>query len=226
MFASTAATATKNIKSPNFILVLTDDLDLTLGGAQASTLAKTRNLIASKGITFTNWFAQTPVCCPSRAELMTGRMLHNIKKTRLNASGCMAVSVSEDLNIPFYESYYFAQYFAKLNYTVGVFGKHLNTHNPKSCPPGVDRWLVNGGGEYLNPEFYWASGGTNSTNVQFNNCTSNPCYSTSVIGNASIDWIRDHVASEKRQKPFFAYVSVKAPHIQGKKWQSQLCAIR
>lgn len=201
--------------APNFVLVLTDDLDLTLGGAQASTLAKSRQLIASKGVSLTNWFAQTPVCCPSRAELLTGRMHHNIKKAGVNASGCMSVDVSEDLNIPFYTSYYFAKYFKEiLNYTVGIFGKHLNTKNTKSPPPGVDRWLCNGGGEYLNPSFFWASRGVDPTTVQFNNCTDFPCYSTSVIGNASIDWIRDHLASEKKQQPFFALVSVKAPHIQ------------
>lgn len=204
-------------RQPNFVFILTDDLDLTLGGAQASTLQKSVRLIGSMGVTLTNWFSQTPVCCPSRAELLTGRMLHNIRKADANASGCMAVDVSEDLSIPFYSEYYFARYFAELfNYTVGVFGKHLNTKNPKGCPPGVDRWMVNGGGDYLNPSFYWASKGVDPTSVHFNNCTGYPCYSTSVIGNASIDWIRDHVASanDEDPKPFFAYVSVKAPHLQ------------
>eukprot|EP00980_Cylindrotheca_fusiformis_P030282 scaffold24620_cov137-Cylindrotheca_fusiformis.AAC.4 len=201
-------------KQPNFVFILTDDLDLTLGGAQASTLKRTRQLIASMGVTLTNWFAQTPVCCPSRAELLTGRMLHNIRKSSTDAIGCMSVDVSEDLTIPFYTEYYFARYFSDLlNYTVGVFGKHLNTKNTRDCPPGVDRWFVNGGGYYLNPSFYWASKGVDPTNVHFDNCTDYPCYSTSVIGNASIDWIRDHVSTSDA-KPFFAYVSVKAPHLQ------------
>jgi N-acetylglucosamine-6-sulfatase len=202
-------------KPPNFVLILTDDLDLTLGGAQASTLQKTRQLIGSMGVTLTNWFSQTPVCCPSRAELLTGRMLHNIRKRDINSSGCMSVDVSEDLNSPFYSEYYFARFFSELmNYTVGVFGKHLNTKNPNACPPGVDRWLVNGGGDYLNPSFYWASKGVYPSIAHFNNCTDSPCYSTSVIGNASIDWIRDHVSATDSQQPFFAYVSVKAPHLQ------------
>ncbi|CAJ1934958.1 unnamed protein product [Cylindrotheca closterium] len=238
-----ASTSENPKKLPNFVVVLTDDLDLTLGGADASTLKKTRNLIADQGITLTNWFAQTPVCCPSRAELLTGRMLHNIRKPSMDAIGCMSVDVQEDLNIPFYQEYYFARHFSEdLNYTVGIFGKHLNTKNPKGCPRGVDRWLINGGGDYLNPSFYWASKGVEPTTVHFDNCTDTtgmPCYSTSVIGNATIDWIREHYHKTRRRRggddnddndctqqqqqqheqqqqeqPFFALVSVKAPHLQ------------
>lgn len=203
---------------PNFILILTDDLDLTLGGMQASTLAKTRRYIGAKGMSMNNWFAQTPVCCPSRAELLTGRMFHNLRTGKVDDQGCMHVNVEANSTSPFYSKYFFAKYFSDLfNYTVGVFGKNLNSKNIKTCPPGVDRWLVNGGGDYLNPSFAWHSKGVpNPSIVKFDNCsetTGYPCYSTSIIGNASIDWIRDHVTRERHQ-PFFAYVSVKAPHIQ------------
>jgi N-acetylglucosamine-6-sulfatase len=204
---------------PNIVLILTDDLDLTLGGADASTLSKTRRLIGNHGAFFTNWFVQTPVCCPSRAELLTGKMFHNLKTKRANdsATSCMHVNVSSNLEHYFYKRDYFARYFAEspLNYTVGVFGKHLNTKNPVGCPPGVDRWLVNGGGSYLNPTFSWASSGVQPTpEVAFDNCTNMPCYSTSIIGNSSIGWIRDHVLSRHDTRPFFAYISVKAPHLE------------
>ena len=49
--------------------------------------------------------------------------------------------------------------------------------------------------------------------VKFNNC-SGPCYSTAVIGNATLDWIRAVRRAGVSAPPFFAYVAVKAPHIQ------------
>ena len=218
--ATTSVRFNNDVRRPNFVLVLTDDLDQTLGGA--ASLVKTKRLIVKQGVDVTNWFVHTPVCCPSRSQLLTGRMFHNLKVANPTNRGCMHVDVSNSSK--FYAQYYFARYFANQNYTVGVFGKHLNNDNPFSRPPvGVDRWLVNGGGNYHNPSFSWASSGVGEPQtVTFDNCTDpdkqqqpQPCYSTSVIGNASLTWIQDHLHNSKNAaKPFFAYISVKAPHIQ------------
>ena len=32
-----------------------------------------------EGVCASNFFVHTPVCCPSRAETLTGRYLHNVK---------------------------------------------------------------------------------------------------------------------------------------------------
>ncbi len=233
---------------PNFVIVLTDDLDSTLGGSNASTLARTRHLLGGQpqhnstttstiggGKTFDNWFVQTPVCCVSRAELFTGRLFHNLRVSNSTQPGCMHVDVNEtDPTHSFWEHYYFSNFFGtatRLNYSVGLFGKHLNPpHNPTTfIPNGVDEMLINGGGNYFNPSF--THGTTSKDNdddvrieeVHFNNCTNStgmPCYSTSVIGNASLAWIRKQVKqqeesqSQSSQNPFFAFISVKAPHIQ------------
>lgn len=210
------------VKRPNIVIVLTDDLDWTLGGTHASTLQRTRRLIGGEGTTFSNWFVQTPVCCPSRAELLTGKLFHNLQLPGQNAgTGCMHIDVKDDVSHPFYCRDYFAQHFAKLNYTVGIFGKHLNSENPSNfLPPGVDEMLINSGGVYTNPTF---TVGTHDTmdpprTVRFDNCTNTtgmPCYSTSIIGNASLGWIDRHLhnVGHDQQKPFLAVISVKAPHI-------------
>jgi N-acetylglucosamine-6-sulfatase len=212
-----AAAVTRKKQPPNIVLLLTDDLDWTLGGANASTLHATRRLIGEQGLALSHWFVQTPVCCPSRAELLTGKFFHNLRTKTASADGCMHVNVQDTPNSTFYQRDYFANYFAALNYTVGVFGKHLNTHNPTNfLPDGVDEMLINGGGDYLNPSFTRANQETQATQVHFNNCTDMPCYSTSVIGNASLAWIQRHLQSETDdlRRPFFALISVKAPHLQ------------
>ena len=130
----------------------------------------------------------------------------------------MYVDVAADVNHKFYSKDYFARHFKDIGYTVGIFGKHLNNYNTAEPPAGVDRWFINGGGNYLNPSFTSAEPGAEPTELHFNNCTlpngeSIDCYSTSVIGNVSLSWISDQVSSEPT-RPFFAYIAVKAPHIQ------------
>ncbi|KAL1515903.1 hypothetical protein AB1Y20_002517 [Prymnesium parvum] len=165
---------------PNVVFVLTDDQDLMLGGGfpngGATPMPHTQRLLADQGAVATNFFAHTPICCPSRAQLLTGRYFHNLKRA---------------------------------GYTVGVFGKWLNTvANWNDVPPGVDAWFVNGGGDYIAPKFHarhlahlgvrdgtWV-GGTDD-------------YSTAVIGNLSLAWVE---LQARHTRPFFAYVAPKASH--------------
>ena len=218
MIPASQCTITPNGCRPNFVIVLTDDLDLTLNSP--SVLTRTKNLIASKGADLSQWFVHTPVCCPSRAELLTGKMFHNLKVNSFDQKpACMYVDVDADVKHKFYSEDYFARHFKDMmGYTVGIFGKHLNNYNTKEAPPGVERWFINGGGEYLNPSFSSAEPGVEPTEVQYDNCTlpngtSIDCYSTSVIGNVSLSWISDQVKGDPT-RPFLVYVAVKAPHIQ------------
>jgi arylsulfatase A-like enzyme len=50
-----------------------DDMDVMLGSWGA--LNKTTKLLSEKGATAENWMIHTPVCCPSRSELVTGRFV-------------------------------------------------------------------------------------------------------------------------------------------------------
>ncbi len=75
LFFQNTNQAQNNIKQPNVIVILADDLgwaDLTSYG---STFYETPNLdkLASNGIRFTQSYATCPVCSPSRASMMTGK---------------------------------------------------------------------------------------------------------------------------------------------------------
>ncbi|KAJ1444706.1 alkaline-phosphatase-like protein [Pelagophyceae sp. CCMP2097] len=222
----------------NVLLVVADDLDAVLDGPLH--LPATRALIADRGVAMERFYASTPICCPSRAELLSGRYWHNVRASGLGAGpACMGVNVSAAVGDAgykvFYEDAYLLGAFGRAGYTVGVFGKHLNSENPSCPPPGIDRWFVNGGGNYVNPTFTDASAGSASTVAAFDNCTAaapnvlrGSCYSTTVIGNATKRWLDDHHrrrAAGNTAKPFFAYVAVKAPHVQdGPGWPLPVAA--
>ena len=69
-------------KQPNIVFFLTDDQDQMLGGSfpptapgGATPMPKTKDLFQTGGSTATNFFIHTPICCPSRAETVTGRYI-------------------------------------------------------------------------------------------------------------------------------------------------------
>ena len=63
---------------PNIVIVLSDDQDHMLGGSSDGPLPRSGPALRAAGLTAANWFVHTPVCCPSRSEIITGRLLHNL----------------------------------------------------------------------------------------------------------------------------------------------------
>ena len=134
------------------------------------------------GAMATNFFIHTPICCPSRSELVTGMYFHNLKRT---GGGCMHIDEGKVNNQTF------ALYLHERGYTVGMFGKYLNS-NPKVAPLGIDAYMTNGGGTYYSPQFdttgvadlapyYMKDGGWRGNGSD---------YTTAVVGNASLSWIK------------------------------------
>lgn len=71
----TSVTAQANTTKPNVVIILADDLGWTDLTCYGSTFYETPNLdkLAADGIRFTQNYAASPVCSPSRACLMTGK---------------------------------------------------------------------------------------------------------------------------------------------------------
>ena len=61
---------------PNFVFIFLDDLRLD----DMIAMPKIKEHITDHGANVTNFFVNTPVCCPSRATLLSGRYPHNLRK--------------------------------------------------------------------------------------------------------------------------------------------------
>jgi hypothetical protein len=171
-------------EQPNLVLFLQDDQDLALGGW--TPMRQAHAVLNSKGATADNWFIHTPVCCPSRAELLSGRYFHNLRE-ETPSGGCMHVDETKVFPVSV------AQYLGRAGYTNGYFGKNLN-QCPNKPPPGWDcptcYWFANGGGKdvepggYLNATFNDYSQWPQSVNGTYRADTTGEFggYTTAVIG--------------------------------------------
>jgi len=100
----------------------------------------------------------------------------------------------------------------KVGYTTGMFGKVLNDMNSYGCdgqsglPPGVDRQVV------MCTHTFFDCDWVNDTVLTHTG--SNPeDYTTSVMGNASVAWIKSVLDKGKTHPPFFAWIGPHAPHL-------------
>jgi len=66
------------VKPKNLLFILSDNHARGFAGAYGHPLARTPNLdaLAGRGVRFENAYAASPLCCPSRASLATGRFPH------------------------------------------------------------------------------------------------------------------------------------------------------
>src|SRR5437762_9334082 len=97
--ASTAVAQTNpKPRKPNIIFILADDLGYGDLGCYGQAKIKTPNIdkLATDGIRFTDFYAGSTVCAPSRCALMTG--LHT-GHNRIRGNGARLALTAEDVTV-------------------------------------------------------------------------------------------------------------------------------
>ncbi|XP_030827905.1 N-acetylglucosamine-6-sulfatase isoform X3 [Strongylocentrotus purpuratus] len=188
---------------PNIVFILTDDQDVTMDAI--SPMTNTLNMLGKQGMTFTNMFTSSPLCCPSRSSILTGNYIHNHGAMNNSIQGnCSSVAWQQGP-----EKKTFATYLNKAGYRTFFAGKYLNQYGQKEVgglahiPPGWDDWIA----LKLNSVYYNYSLSVNGKE-EVHGDDYHKDYLTDLINNRSMEFLQKQSVSS----PFFMMMSTPACH--------------
>jgi len=182
---------------PNILFILTDDQGPWAAGCYGNHEIRTPNIdrIAKTGVRFENFFTASPVCSPSRATFITGRMpsQHGVHDwIREGNVGDNAASYLKD-------EVCYTDILADNGWNCGLSGKwHLG--NSQIVQHGFNHWFVHqsGGGPY-----------NNAPMIRDGKLVNEPGYVTNVITEDALQFLDKY---GKGERPFYLSVHYTAPH--------------
>lgn len=126
--------------APSLVLVVFDDLDLELA-REMPTLQR----LQESALSFPNAFVTAPLCCPSRASILTGQYPHNhgvlTNRGERGGHGRFLETGGEERTL--------ATWLRAAGYRTALVGKYLNRYgvdtDPAHVPPGWDEWIATTG---------------------------------------------------------------------------------
>ncbi len=185
--APTSATAAQR---PSLVLIVTDDQrwDLTFG------MPALQRRLVDRGVRFTKGFVVNPLCCPSRASILTGQYSHSTGVYD-NAGPFGGFKVFDDSST-------IATWLDDSGYSTALIGKYINGYNRQQStyiPPGWDRWVT-----FAKSGFYNYTLTIDGRTREFGSSPED--YSTDVFADRAASFIR------KTDGPLFLYWAPKAPH--------------
>lgn len=207
-----AVVTTKKIATrPNIIYILTDDQDKSL----LKHMPNTKKFIRDKGVSFTNYYDNTSLCCVARASILRGQYAHNTKVEDnvppLGGFYKYHLEGNDTNNLP--------NWLQAAGYNTSFMGKHMNGYPDL---PESNKYHGGGVGKLDIPSGwdYWASPVEGSPYSQ-KNYTLNVNGRLESHGSASKDYLTDVLSRKSARyikgqsgsnKPFFMYVAPYGPH--------------
>ena len=185
---------------PNIVVIQSDDQT----AASIEFMDRTLALLGERGTTFANHYVNWPVCCPSRATLLTGQYSHN--------HGVLGNTPPEGGFQAFDNAHTTAVWLRRRGYTTAHVGKFLNGYGagagPGPVPQGWDEWYTTdgAGGQAV----YNYPLNENGTLVQYGQAVAD--FKQDVLTDRAVQLIDEHVGSGR---PLYLQLDYTAPHFGG-----------
>lgn len=188
--------------SPNIIVILADDLGYGDLGCFGHKTIQTPYLdkMAAEGLRLTNCYSAAPVCSPSRAGLITGKIPTRLAIDDWIPEDSDVYLQQGELTIP--------ALLKRANYQTGMFGKwHLNGrfNQPQQPQPGD-----HGFGYWFATQNNADPSHHNPTNFVQNGQPTGPLegYSCQIVAKKAVDWLKNR----DKNRPFYGHICFHEPH--------------
>ena len=173
-------------EEPNILVIITDD---QRAGETMAAMPKTQQWLP---VDYAQAYATTPLCCPSRASIFTGRYAHNHGVTRLGGAELDHSTTIQAL-------------LGDEGYRTAFFGKYMTAYPTTDPLPEFDRYAFTG----FDWRYYDATWGHNmlpsGAEVE-HRVAELSGYSTSLVGRYGETFI------ETTDEPWLMYLAPHAPH--------------
>ena len=193
-------------RKPNIVVILVDDLgygDLSSYGAKDLKTPHIDNLVAA-GMRFDNFYANCPVCSPTRASLLTGRY-----PDLVGVPGVVRTHLKNNWGYLAPQAVLLPKLLKRAGYHTAIVGKwHLGLESPNTPNErGFDHfhgYL----GDMMDDYYNHRRHGINY--MRLNDKEIDPKgHATELFSRWAVDYIKEHYRSKQ---PFFLYLAYNAPH--------------
>jgi len=190
---------------PNIVLILVDDLGYGDLGCQGSTDLDTPHVdrLAARGLRMTDFYANCPVCSPTRAALLTGRF-----QDLVGVPGVIRTHSRDSWGLLSPDATLLPAALKKAGYRTAMIGKwHLGLGEP-SLPNSRGFDFFHGFlGDMM--DNYWHHRRQGMNYMRLNRQVIDPTgHATDLFTEWTCEWLRQY----EQKEPFFIYLAYNAPH--------------
>jgi len=212
--SSCALAGERTVHRPNIVMILVDDLgygDLSSYGAMDMKTPNIDKLVAS-GMRFNNFYANCPVCSPTRASLLSGRY-----PDLVGVPGVIRTHLTNNWGYMAPQAVLLPKLLSRAGYHTAIVGKwHLGLASPNTpTERGFDHFhgfLGDMMDDYYNHRRHgnnYMRLGSRKAGFLNNKEIDPEGHATDLFTQWAIDYIRSRLSSTQ---PFFLYLAYNAPH--------------